>query len=222
MSYISISRQRGVNRGFAARGDRGPLRAGAGPSELIALENGGACHPESLQLGQVYEAEFDYVFRCLRGLGVRADVLDDALQDVFLVVSDKLAEFDGRARLRTWLYAIVLRVARRYRERAAKEARRFVSDEREQAPCAEGAEELVLGGLQRNADLARAQRALRKLDPRKREIFVLSAIEQLSAPEIATITELPLNTVYSRMRSARIAFDEQVARLTRARTGSRR
>src|SRR5689334_5788653 len=71
-------------------------------------------------VGAVYEQEASYVFRCLRGLGVREAHVEDAVQDVFLVVHDKLANFDGNARLRTWLYAIVIRVARRYRERQAR------------------------------------------------------------------------------------------------------
>src|SRR3954468_3800787 len=72
-------------------------------------------------LSAVYEAHFRYVWRCLRSLGVDDAVLDDALQDVFVVVQRRLAEFDGGAELRTWLYAIALRIARKYRERRRRE-----------------------------------------------------------------------------------------------------
>src|ERR1043165_8663389 len=82
-------------------------------------------HAAPADIAAVYEAHFAYVYRCLRGLGVRDVALDDALQDVFLVVQDKLARFDGGAQLRTWLSAICLRVARRYRERAAIERPTF-------------------------------------------------------------------------------------------------
>src|SRR5438477_9556731 len=71
---------------------------------------------------EAYAAHFRYVWRCLRSLGVRDGSLDDAVQDVFLVVERKLSGFDGRAELRTWLYAISLRVARRYRHRALRDA----------------------------------------------------------------------------------------------------
>src|SRR5688572_27538713 len=70
---------------------------------------------ETQGIAEVYDAHFRYVWRCLRSLGVRDAVLDDALQDVFIVVQRKLSQFDGRVELRTWLYAIALRVARRYR-----------------------------------------------------------------------------------------------------------
>src|SRR5688572_19066717 len=87
----------------------------------------GAPAAASVRLGAsdmaaVYEAHFQFVWRCLRSLGVRDDVLDDALQDVFVVVQRKLSQFDGQANLRTWLYGIALRVARRYRARVAKDA----------------------------------------------------------------------------------------------------
>jgi RNA polymerase sigma-70 factor (ECF subfamily) len=162
--------------------------------------------PASAGIAEVYAAHGDYLFRCLRSLGVRADLLDDSFQDVFLVVQDKLASFDGRAKLQTWLYAIVLRVARRYRERAAREASRFVADE--PASTRKPEDELV-----QNEQLALARRALGALDDPKREVFVLALIEQMSAPEIAAVLDVPLNTVYSRLRAARAAFSAEVARL---------
>src|SRR6187551_3338264 len=83
---------------------------------------------ECLSIESVYEAHFRYVWRCLRGLGVREQALDDAAHDVFLVVQRKLSSFDGsQARLTTWLYEIALRVARRYRTQTAKDAQRSVS-----------------------------------------------------------------------------------------------
>ena len=45
------------------------------------------------------------------------------------------------------------------------------------------------------------------------EAFVLAQVEQMSAPEISEITGLPLNTVYSRVRAAKLAFQAEVARL---------
>lgn len=171
-------------------------------------------------VGSVYEAHFQFVWRCLRSLGVRDDALDDAVQDVFVVVHDKLHGFDGRANLRTWIYGIALRVARRYRARVAKDAQKFVSTsdaDSGEASEAAGALPPATGDLERELDnserLELARRALEALDDEKREAFVLACVEQMSAPEIAEITGLPLNTVYSRIRAARLAFTARVARL---------
>ena len=169
-----------------------------------------------VEIGAVYEANFTYVYRCLRSLGVRQDSLDDALQDVFMVVQAKLAQFDGRSQLRTWLYAIVLRVARRYRARAAREQQQAADDAElthDRAPERE---------LAQQERWQLAQQALATLDDDKREVFVLSQVEQMSAPEVAAVVGIPVNTVYSRLRAARLAFDAFAARAQRSQRGGSR
>jgi RNA polymerase sigma-70 factor (ECF subfamily) len=177
--------------------------------DVIAREptvRGAAVRMSIPSVDQIYEAHIGYVHRCLTRLGVRPDLVEDASHDVFVVVHQKLAAFDGNAPLTTWLYAIALRVARRYRERQAK-------------AHAQRSEEVVSAASspEANADargaLALAQRALEMLDDVKREAFVLADIEQLSAPEIAEITGVPLPTVYTRLRAAREAFASAVRRL---------
>src|SRR3954452_9374484 len=90
------------------------------PPGSAADELRGAAAPTP-DLATVYEAHFRYVWRCLRSLGVHDSQLEDALQDVFIVVQRRLSSFDGKAELRTWLYAIALRIARKYRDRARRE-----------------------------------------------------------------------------------------------------
>jgi RNA polymerase sigma-70 factor, ECF subfamily len=170
-------------------------------------DDGNATPPD---LAAVYEAHFRYVWRCLRSLGAPDAQLDDALQDVFVVVQRRLPEFDGGAQLRTWLYAIALRVARKYRDRARREPSSLETT-RESQP------ELVLeqsgeGAALQSERLALAHAALATLSDEQREVFVLARVEQMSAPEIAEVVGVPLNTVYSRLRAARLAFEAEVAR----------
>ena len=115
-------------------------------------------------VGEVYAAHSRYVFRCLRSLGVRECHVEDAVHDVFLVVHEKLSDFRGPAKLRTWLYAIVLRVARRYRERQAHEGH-LASIE---ASDGLSAEHKLLSLEQ----LALARAALDALSEEKREVFL--------------------------------------------------
>jgi RNA polymerase sigma-70 factor (ECF subfamily) len=68
----------------------------------------------------VYRAHHAYVWRCLLRLGVDDAAVDDAVQDVFIVVHRKLDDFEGRAQIKTWLFAIARRVALRYRDRAKR------------------------------------------------------------------------------------------------------
>lgn len=155
----------------------------------------------ALSFDAVYACHAGFVFRVLRGMGVPDSVADDALQDVFLVVYRRLAEFDGRARITTWLFSISLHVARNYRRK-----------HRRIADCTP-----VSGGLPSHVpspaealETARDERhvleVLQTLDEDKRQVLFLADIEGLSAPEIAVITSLPLNTVYTRLRRARQSF----------------
>ena len=67
--------------------------------------------PMTLDLETVYDEHASFVWRTLRLLGVPPAGLEDAVQEVFLVVHRRLAGFEGRSSIRTWLYAIARRVA---------------------------------------------------------------------------------------------------------------
>lgn len=159
-----------------------------------------------LAVSEVYERYFGYVVRLLSHLGVNADLLEDATQDVFLVVHAKLHDFDGRAAITTWLSAIAFRVAHRYRARQRRAFRHETDEQLSQhvspEPDAHAHDRLQV-----------ARQALDALDEPKREVFVLAEIQQLTAPEIASITGVPLNTVYSRLRVAKQAFASTLHRL---------
>jgi RNA polymerase sigma-70 factor (ECF subfamily) len=160
---------------------------------------------EPLVFEAIYARHFRSIWRSLRRLGVRDAQLDDAAQDVFVVVHKKLASFDGRS-LRAWLYAIAVRVASDYR----REARR-----RPSATLPETIPDAA-PGPGRESELAESVRLLHELlgqlDVRKRTVFVLSELEQLSAPEIAEALGVNLNTVYSRQRAARAEFEAALTR----------
>lgn len=155
----------------------------------------------------VYREHHGFVWRSLRHLGVDQDRIDDALQDTFLVVHRRLAEFEGRAALRTWLFEIARRIAGRYRRTAAREAPRNL-----EVPEVEGPARL-------DDDLAKAEAAeilalfLDELDRDKSVVFIMAELEQRRAPEIAETLELNLNTVYARLRAARQQLDRLIIRI---------
>lgn len=160
----------------------------------------------SWEFASVYDRHYGYVHRAMRHLGVRSDALDDAVQDVFIVVHRKLAEFDGRFAITTWLYAIVIRVARRYRKAQAAQAN-FDVDESLPSAC------VLEEDVETRRKLGLAEAALATLDKDKREIFVLAEIEQLRVAEIAHVLEEPVDTLYSRLRVAKVAFHKALRRL---------
>jgi RNA polymerase sigma-70 factor (ECF subfamily) len=138
------------------------------------------------------------VWRTLRYFGVGPADLNDACQDVFMVVYRRLDEFEHRSSLRTWIYGICVRVAASYRRMAHRRYEEVV---------AEPPELPVLPTQLEDVEEHRARKqllaALDKIDSDKREVFVLFEIEERSMAEIATMLGCPLRTVYSRLEAAR-------------------
>jgi RNA polymerase sigma-70 factor (ECF subfamily) len=157
---------------------------------------------------EVYRAYFAYVWRTLRRLGVREADAPDAAQEAFLVVHRRLAEFEGRAKLSTWLFRICLHVASDHSRRA--HVRREVLDGADFDALSHPASRADAGALLRE-DLARLERGLSALDIDERAVFVLFEIEGATSAEIAASLEVPLGTVYSRLRRARQIFVDALA-----------
>jgi RNA polymerase sigma-70 factor (ECF subfamily) len=162
----------------------------------------------------VYERHFDFVWRNVRRMGVSDGAVDDAVQDVFLVVHRRLGEFEGRSSLETWLFGIVLRVVRDHRRARARRDTRLaevqVTAETIGQPSGEGPHDDVA----RRQAVALLYRLLDELDEDKRAVFVLVELEERSVPEVAAALGLNLNTAYARLRAARQQFEAAMARQT--------
>jgi RNA polymerase sigma-70 factor (ECF subfamily) len=166
----------------------------------------------SLSVEQVHEQHADFVWRSLQRLGVRDSDLEDALQDVFLVVHRKLDTFDGSARLTTWLYGIALRVAAAHRRRAHIRREEMTPDlESTQSAGADDPEAALLERESRR----RLESVLDSMSLEKRAVFVMFEIEGLTAVEIAEIVGVPVGTVHSRLYAARGEFARAAERWAR-------
>ncbi len=160
----------------------------------------------------VYAQHFTFVWRCLRGLGVPSAGLDDAAQDVFLAVHRQLPGFRAESTVRTWLYGIARHVAANHRRR---EQRKPTAVE----PLQLETPDSQPNPLERAADgeaAAFVERFLAKLDTKKREVFLLACIEEMTIPEVATALSIPLNTAYTRFRRVRAEFQRALERRSHA------
>jgi RNA polymerase sigma-70 factor (ECF subfamily) len=170
---------------------------------------------------EIYEAHFTFVWRSARRLGMAESNLDDVVQEIFMIAFRRQDEFEGRSSIKTWLYGIVFNVVRSHRRELAKKHPELVDGERRADPglLVDGTDGQEERASKREAALV-LDRFLDSLDDDKRAVFVLAELEQLTAPEIAGIVGAPLNTVYSRLRLARIDFARAISR-HRARDGRR-
>jgi RNA polymerase sigma-70 factor, ECF subfamily len=158
---------------------------------------------------EVYAEYFDLVFRNLSRMGLRRPALEDALQDVFLVVHRRLPDFEQRSQLKTWVFGITLRVASDYLRRNKRYANRQdeLSPELEDQAARDPSEQFA---ARQAVELLHA--VLGELDEQKRAVFILAEIEEMSAPEIAQAVGTNVNTVASRLRAARRRFAEALGR----------
>jgi RNA polymerase sigma-70 factor (ECF subfamily) len=186
------------------------MRSPAGNVLETAALSGCACVPD---FDTVYEAQLDFVWRTVRRMGVRPADTDDVVQEVFFVVHRRLAEFEGRAQLKTWVFKILVHVVRHYwRTHQRKPGDQAAEDPAEIQTLASDHENSPSAMLERVEALRVLDGLLARLDQDKREVFVLAEIEQMSAAEIAEIVEANVNTVSSRLRAARQEFEKALLR----------
>jgi RNA polymerase sigma-70 factor, ECF subfamily len=161
------------------------------------------------RLERLIADEYRLVWRLLRRFGVPASGVDDATQQVFLVIAERLDEIRPESE-RAFAFGTALRVAQGMRRRAAREDGTLDLDQRR----AHGPSPDELADQRRAC--ARLDRILDQLPDELRSVFVLFELEGMTSPEIAALTGLALGTVASRLRRARAQFRGIVAAETTA------
>jgi RNA polymerase sigma factor (sigma-70 family) len=154
---------------------------------------------------RAFEEELDYLTRCLRRHGVSPVDAEDLVQDVFVVMCRRWADFRPGRPLRPWLAGIAFHVAKSHLRRHGREVLKSDIDLEDGRPVAEdrlmseGARKLVL-------------KVLASLPERHRSALIMHDLDEMAVPEIAQTLGIPLASAYTRIRRARIAFAEGLKR----------
>jgi RNA polymerase sigma-70 factor (ECF subfamily) len=152
--------------------------------------------PLAAEFEAVYAEHFAFVWRALRAFGVAPESLEDAAQDVFVVVHRRFGAWDEGA-IRPWLGGVARRVAAARRRSVARHDRRIAALPEPQDV------RTIEGTADARHRLERIATAIEALSPERREVFILAELDGLRPPEIASVLGCNLNTVYSRLRRAR-------------------
>jgi RNA polymerase sigma-70 factor (ECF subfamily) len=156
--------------------------------------------PPPLDFRAIYERWFEEVSRWIRAMGGPEAEREDLVQDVFLVVHRRLADFDGQ-NVAGWLYQIARHRVRDFRRLLWVRHMLFGS-----VPLSDS---LPKGGaspsdsLETNEKRVMLERLLRKLNESERAALVLFEIDGYSGEEIAQVQGVPVNTVWARIHKAR-------------------
>lgn len=149
----------------------------------------------------------DKLSRYVRRLGTAsAEDTEDILQDIFLKVYLNLNDFDQDLKFSSWIYRIAHnQVISHFRKRQARPEAHSQSIDNDGLQLL--ATDMSLDG---QSDVIIRQEiiisALKKLEPKYREILVLKFFEDKSYQEISDILKKPLGTVASLMNRAKKAL----------------
>jgi len=194
-----------------------PARAGnldlealaASPDPMPAPAQTAPPPGEHQRFATIYREQVAFVWRSLRRMGTPDSMLEDATQDVFLVAARRLDEFEGRSSIKTWLFGIAMRVVKTQRRTQWRHERKLQALTHAVEP--QGADPIAQRDAQRTL-----LHLLEQLDDDRKAVYVLAELEGLTAVEIAEGLGLNVNTVYTRLRAARLALREAAEQLVAA------
>lgn len=148
----------------------------------------------------LFESHYDEVLRyCIRRIDRTG--AEDAASEVFVVAWRRIDDLDWDT-ARPWLYGIARGVLAN-RARSMRRRNRLTRKMSGLAGVTGDAAEVIV--VRREPDEA-VMAALSKLKESDREILLLSTLEELTAPEIASALEISINAAEQRLRRARQRF----------------
>lgn len=134
---------------------------------------------------------------------------DDVFQAIFLKIHAAADSYDPARPLAPWLFTIVANSVRNHFRDGPRSAHlRLADDDPPDPPDPAPGPERIASARQ---TLAWLEGALTTLPPAQREVLLLFAIVGLRQQDVALALDLPLNTVKTNLRRARLALAAQLA-----------
>ena len=153
-----------------------------------------------------FQRELDYVFRTLRRLGTASSEVDDLAQEVFLALRRCWSDYDRSRPLRPFLFGISFRIASAYERKRRREVAFGVVEVGDTGPGPDDA-------LQSKQARALVLAALDRIPLPRRGVLVMHDIDDVPVSEVGSALDIPLFTVYSRLRKARRELEAAIRRL---------
>lgn len=149
------------------------------------------------------------VFSYLVRIGVAAAERDDLFQSIFLKIHLAAASYQSTRPLRPWLFTIVANTVRNHfrdaRSRSAEVPSEHAAEVGDPVP-----------GPDRIAEARQLvswlEEAISRLPQAQREVLLLVAVADLAQQQVAEALSMPLNTVKTHLRRARLGLAEALSR----------
>lgn len=167
------------------------------PGHDVALAAAG----DSAAFERLYRIHVGRVQSLARWLLGTTDV-DDAVQEVFIRVWQKLHTYSGQAAFGTWLHRVAVNLILRRRQRRAIHRDRFVAED--------AGMERVAGRTPRPDLRVALEQAVEQLPAGAREVFVLHDMEGYKHDEIGSMLGVDPGTSRSQLHRARRLLRERL------------
>jgi RNA polymerase sigma-70 factor (ECF subfamily) len=153
-----------------------------------------------------FQKELDYVYRTLRRLGTAPSEIDDLAQEVFLALRRCWDDYDPTRPLRPFLFGISFRIASAYERKRRREVAFGIVEVGDTGPGPDDA-------LQSKQARALVIAALERIPLPRRAVLVMHDIDDVPVSQVAAVLDIPLFTVYSRLRKARRELEAAIRRM---------
>ena len=149
------------------------------------------------------------IYATLLGMLGSPQDAEDVTQETFITAFRKLDQFERRSSFYTWLYRIAFNAAIDLQRRKKRAKNQFVgSNNVDLTQTADLHAESAASVVIVKETVSQVQLALSRLDEERRNIIVLRDLQGVDYAEIASMLDIPIGTVRSRLHRARIELRE--------------
>jgi RNA polymerase sigma-70 factor (ECF subfamily) len=162
-----------------------------------------------LLVGRYKDRGFSLALRILR----RREEAEEALQDAFVRAYNGLGNFEGTSSFGTWFYRILYNVCMTALSRNNRRAGVVEFDDTSTPdPAAEPVGEGDYAGVEMRDLMEHVVSALDRLPPKYASVISMFYVQELSYPEIAEVTGMPVGTVKTHLFRGRLMLQNEVSK----------
>ena len=177
-----------------------PARPGDAPADAVLRHAQGDTHAFAEVVTMYSSPIYGYLTRC----GVHPAERDDLFQDILIKVHRAATEHPPTGPTRPWLLTIAVNTVRsHFRKLKVRRVMQFHADPAKSESAPTGTPESELSAQQTASWL---EHEIEKLPLDLREVLVLCAIQGVDQKEVAATLDLPVSTVKTKLRRARLAL----------------
>ncbi|MEM7357079.1 MAG: RNA polymerase sigma factor [Acidobacteriota bacterium] len=205
----SIRSQEATPERSAAAEEAGPKDRGE-ERQLLLRHREGDSEAFAALVAQYRAPVYSYLSRC----GVDPADRDDLFQDIFIKIHRAAASYQADRPAHPWIFTIVSNTIRTHLRKRRVRQLVFSAPAIDEAPGLEMPDPTPDGERQTAAREAAVfvHGELGRLRRVQREVVLLACVEKLSLKEVAGVLDIPVNTVKTHLRRARLALAGSLAR----------